>query len=170
MSRKTLSVIFFGLCLVILAVRPAFPADLPWYKRIWNRMFDRASEEQLKEADATPAVEKSSETAPPEEEPLRVDEEVPQLTPHEKEMMRTPIRELKESPSDLTVDDSAVPSRTLTSDGYEGPDLSEERTPADEHLKRKFPMPKTPIPEPPRTPPTIDQYRVPEVPRTGTED
>jgi len=67
---------------------------------------------------------------------------------------RTEIPEEKVAPEDL-------PER-LSSNGYQGPDLSKERSIEDELLIRTFPLPQSPVPQPPRKPPTPGQYSVPE--------
>lgn len=128
-------------CLVLMCGASAQAAELPWYKRIFRRK--PAPSEIAAPARIVPAQPAAPVQAPVESEPAL-----------------KPIRSYKQEPSAFEVDDT-LPEFLDEDEAGKGPDLSKERTPADEQTKREFPMPQARVPEAPRVPPSPDRYQTP---------
>ena len=175
--------------IVVVLASLAYPgtssaADSPWYKKLWGKITQKNVVRQTPALDPAkslpppvkrPAVQSAkpaskAPAAPSKTHAVTLDEdnapEAP-LSDAARKVLNTPTREsqeLKQNPRALTVDDSSPEMQTLTSDGYTGPDMSEERSPADEHLHRNFPMPQPQVQQPMKNPPTIQQYAPPPQP------
>jgi len=136
-----------ALTLVAATAGSAFASEVPWYKRLFRG--NKGGQAAATQAIKTPAPLMYAPAAPATT--------APKSSP-------APIRSYKSDPSALEVDDAlpglADTKKTLAMEATF--DLSEEMSPADRHLKREFPMPQPQMPQPPRVPPTPDQYRVPQ--------
>jgi hypothetical protein len=138
--------------LIFCQTSPAFAATEPWYKRLFGRSSQKS---------ATPIPDPSKELPRPA---VRARPAAPAVLPAKTATQpaaeENPISSYKEKPDALEVDDS-LKAFTPKPGDEEEPDLSKERTPADDLLKREFPMPQEAPPEAPRLPPTPDRYAPP---------
>ena len=146
------------LCAALCAVTvisytvPAFAADPPWYKRFMARRSAKNTET---------AIPDPSKVLKPG--PVGSNDASAQVTAS-KPAESAPISSYKEDSSALEVDDSLeafAPAEGEDEEGEIDPDLSKERTPADELLKREFPMPQDAPPAAPPLPPSPQRYQAP---------
>ena len=149
------------------------PAPVPTQKKVSLAVPIKASAQTAPKPGLKPApaalMKKNAVTAAD-----RDDAPEPPLSDEARRLLETPARKIKgygQSSGALTVDDSSPQMHTLTSDGYSGPDMSEERAPMDEQLHRKFPMPQPPpVQQPVKNPPTIQQYAPPPQPPRRSDE
>jgi hypothetical protein len=132
--KKDIILLFATLALWVFASSSVFAEEAPWYKKAWKKWI---------KSDQVESAVPTKIPAPVQEAPVT-----------------TRIREAAVIPEKQVAPEDFPDS--LSSDGYEGPDLSEERSIEDELLIRTIPLPQTNVPQPPRKPPTPGQYAVPQ--------
>lgn len=174
MTAKSFASLLLGGFLCASVLPPAaYPAEGNWFTRTAKKFFSRNADTRAPSAAVPGPSLSSAPVAASEKPPARPDagktKEAAGTVPAGS-FLHTPTPRYKlRHPKARFIDDDSEEMRTLTSDGYDGPDLSEERTVYEEHLMRKFPMPQPRVPEPPRTPPTPDRYAPPPRPADDSD-